>query len=68
MRILLAAHVVVLCCAFTLAVTPALAEGEGRGIGYAAIGPAFDLPAGISVERQDVYVSLRSVRLTYVFK
>lgn len=68
MRILLAAHVAVLGCALTLAVTPALAEGEGRGIGYAATGPIFDLPASISVEQQDIYISLRSIRLTYVFK
>jgi hypothetical protein len=47
---------------------PAVAKDEGRGIGYAATGPIFDLPAGISVERLEVDVSLHSVRLNYVFK
>jgi len=47
---------------------PALAQDEGRGIGYAAAGPIFDLPAGVSVERQEVHVSIYSVRLAYVFK
>ena len=55
-------------CAATLAIIPAAAEDAGRGIGYAATGPVFDLPAGISVARQDVHISLDSVRLTYVFK
>lgn len=64
MRTLLAA----LGCALTLAATAVLAEGEGRGVGYAATGPVFDLPANIHIERQDVHISLRSVRLTYVFK
>ncbi len=50
------------------AATSALAADEGRGLGYAATGPAFDLPAGISVERLDVHVSFYSVRLAYVFK
>lgn len=36
---------VALCCAVTFAAIPALAEGEGRGVGYAATGPVFDLPA-----------------------
>jgi hypothetical protein len=52
----------------TAAPVPALAQDEGRGIGYAATGPVFDLPAGMSVERLEVYVSIRSVRLAYVFK
>ena len=43
---------------------PALA---GRDIGYAATGPVFVLPAGVSVERLDVHVSTYSVRLAYVF-
>lgn len=47
---------------------PALAQDEGRGIGYAATGPVFDLPSGMSVERLEVHVSIRSVRLAYVFK
>jgi hypothetical protein len=47
---------------------PALAQDEGRGIGYAAAGPVFHLPSGVSVERQDVYISIYTVRLTYVFK
>lgn len=47
---------------------PAVAEGAGRGIGYAAAGPVFELPAGISVARQQLHISLYSVRLTYVFK
>lgn len=64
MRTLLAA----LGCALTLAATAVLAEGEGRGVGYAATGPVFDLPVNIHIERQDVHISLRSVRLTYVFK
>ncbi len=64
MRILLAA----LFCAIALTAIPALAQGEGRGIGYVATGPIFDLPAGMSVERLEVHVSIRSVRLAYVFK
>lgn len=64
MRILVAAF----GCVATLAAIPAAAEEEGRGIGYAVTGPVFDLPAGVSVARQEVYVSLHSVRLTYVFK
>ncbi|MEH6949912.1 DUF4424 family protein [Nitrobacter sp. NHB1] len=64
MRTLLAA----LCCATTFAAIPALAESEGRGVGYAATGPVFDLPAGMSVERQEVHISLHSVRLAYIFK
>jgi hypothetical protein len=47
---------------------PAMAQDEGRGIGYAAIGPVFDLPAGMSVERLEVHISFYSVRLAYVFK
>jgi hypothetical protein len=47
---------------------PALAADEGRGIGYAATGPVFNLPADMSVERLEVHVSLYSVRLAYVFK
>lgn len=48
--------------------TPAVAEDEGRGIGHAATGPIFTLPAGVSVERQEVHISFYSVRLAYVFK
>lgn len=48
--------------------TSALAADGGRGIGYAATGPIFDLPAGMSVERLEVHVSFHSVRLAYVFK
>lgn len=47
---------------------PAPAQDEGRGIGYAIAGPAFHLPAGVSVERQEVHISIYSVRLAYVFK
>lgn len=47
---------------------PAAAEGEGRGMGYAIASPAIDLPAGVSVERQDIHISIYSTRLTYVFK
>ena len=54
--------------ALTLTITPALAASEGRDIGYAAAGPVFHLPAGVSVVRQDVHISIYSVRLTYVFK
>lgn len=43
-------------------------EDNGRGVGYVTTGPVFDLPVGVSVERQEVYVSIYSVRLTYVFK
>ena len=68
MRILLVASVASLGCALTLAVVPVVAAGEGRDIGYAAAGPVFDLPAGVSVERQEVHVSIYSVRLAYVFK
>lgn len=60
--------VAVFGCIAALAAIPTAAEEADRGIGYAATGPVFDLPAGISVARQDVYVSLHSVRLTYVFK
>ena len=47
---------------------PSMAQDEGRGIGYAATGPIFDLPAGVSIERQEVDISIYSVRLAYVFK
>ncbi|MDN5926987.1 MAG: DUF4424 domain-containing protein [Hyphomicrobiales bacterium] len=57
-----------ICFAVALAATPALAQDEGRGIGYVATGPIFDLPSGMSVERLEMYVSIRSVRLAYVFK
>lgn len=48
--------------------TPVVAENGGRGTGYAATGPTFDLPAGISVEGLEVHVALDSVRLIYIFK
>mgnify|MGYP001189054092 CR=1 FL=1 len=54
--------------AAALAAVPALAAAEGRGMGRAATGRAFDLPAGVSVERLEVHVSFYSVRLAYVFK
>lgn len=54
--------------AAVLAPVPALGEYAGRDIGYAATGPVFDLPAGVSVERLDVHISIYSVRLAYVFK
>lgn len=58
-----------LCGAALLALAaPAPAQDEGRGIGTAVAGPAFHLPSGVSVERQDVYISIYSVRLTYVFR
>ncbi len=57
-----------ICFAGALAATPALAQDEGRGIGYVATGPVFDLPSGMSVERLEVHISIRSVRLAYVFK
>jgi len=47
---------------------PAVAQDEGRGIGEAVAGPVFTLPAGVNVERQEVHISIYSVRLTYVFK
>jgi hypothetical protein len=53
---------------FLALTTPALAQDEGRGIGTAIAGPVFNLPSGVSVERQDVYISIYSVRLTYVFR
>ena len=57
---------VAICVAALLALpAPALA---GRDIGYAATGPIFDLPAGVSVERLDVHISIYSVKLAYVFK
>jgi hypothetical protein len=58
-------------CGATILVSmamPSFAANEDRGIGHAATGPAFDLPADMSVARQEVSISLRSVRLTYVFK
>src|SRR3546814_17124501 len=57
-----------ICFAGALAATPALEQDEGRGIGYVATGPIFTLPAGMSVERLEVHISIRSVRLAYVFK
>lgn len=57
-----------ICFAIALATSPAAAQGEGRGIGYAATGPVFDLPSGMSVEQLEVHVSFYSVRLAYVFK
>lgn len=47
---------------------PGFAEDGGHGMGNAAAGPVFTLPAGVSVERQEVHISIHSVRLTYVFK
>ena len=47
---------------------PGLAEDKDPGMGNAADGPVFTLPAGVSVERQEVHISIYSVRLTYVFK
>lgn len=47
---------------------PALVAGAERAPGYAAAGPVFDLPAGMSVDRQEVHVALHSVRLLYVFR
>lgn len=46
---------------------PAGAEDGGRGAGYVAEGPAFDLPADMRVERQEMHVALDSIRLVYVF-
>lgn len=58
-----------LCAAVLPALSvPAPAQDGGRGIRYAAAGPVFDLPPGISVERQEVQISTYSVRLAYVFK
>src|SRR3546814_14340201 len=57
-----------ICFAVALAATPALAQDAGRGIGYVATGPIFTLPAGMSVERLEVHISIRSVRPAYVFK
>jgi hypothetical protein len=56
------------CFLVALAATPALAQDEAPGVGYVATGPIFDLPADMSVERLETYVSIRSVRLAYVFK
>ena len=57
-----------ICFAGALAASPALAQNEGRGVGYVATGPVFDLPSGMSVERLEVHISIHSVRLAYVFK
>ena len=57
-----------ICFAAALAATPALAQDEAPGVGYVATGPVFDLPAGMSVERLEVHISIYSVRLAYVFK
>src|SRR6185312_12618370 len=57
-----------ICFAAALAASPALAQDEGRGVGYVATGPIFDLPSGMSVERLEVHISIYSVRLAYVFK
>lgn len=59
-----------LCGVMILSALPAaaLADDEGRDIGYAASGPVFDLPPGMRVARQDVHISPYSVRLSYVFK
>ena len=57
-----------ICLVAALAATPVQAQDEGRGIGYAATGPVFDLPAGMSVERLEVHMSFYSIRLAYVFK
>jgi hypothetical protein len=57
-----------ICFAVALAATPALAQDEAPGVGYVATGPVFDLPAGMSVERLEVHISIYSVRLAYVFK
>src|SRR3546814_16165517 len=48
--------------------TAAMAAADsGRGVGYAASGPMFDLPAGMSVSQQETHISLYAVRLIYVF-
>lgn len=57
-----------LCCTVILPAIPARAADEGRGIGYAAAGPAFDLPDDMSMEQLVVHIALNSVRLAYVFK
>ena len=59
---------VVIAVAALLVPIPAFGEYAGRDIGYAATGPVFDLPAGVSVERLDVHISSYSIRLAYVFK
>jgi hypothetical protein len=57
------------CGAVLLALAaPALAQNKGPGVGTAIAGPVFHLPAGVSVERQDVHISIHTIRLTYVFK
>jgi hypothetical protein len=53
-----------ICFAAAFAASPALA----RDVGYVATGPIFDLPADMSVERLEMHISIRSVRLAYVFK
>lgn len=47
---------------------PVAAESEARGIGYAATGPLFDLPAGVSVASEEIRISISAVRLTYIFR
>ena len=51
-----------------LSAQAAAEEDRGREVGYVAMGPMFDLPAGVRAERHTVSVSIHSVRLAYVFK
>src|SRR3546814_12178163 len=53
---------IVLCTISTAAMA---AADSGRGVGYAASGPMFDLPAGMSVSQQETHISLYAVRLIY---
>src|SRR3546814_3594410 len=56
---------IVLCTISTAAMA---AADSRRGVGHAASGPMFDLPAGMNVSQQETHISLYAVRLLYVFK
>src|SRR3546814_13528257 len=55
-------------CALPILSTAAMAAADSRrGVGHAASGPMFDLPAGMNVSQQETHISLYAVRLIYVF-
>src|SRR3546814_10954095 len=55
---------IVLCTISTAAMA---AADSRRGVGHAASGPMFDLPAGMNVSQQETHISLYAVRLISVF-
>ena len=65
-----AIHLLALGVAIILATISSSAEagGEASTGRYIAEGPIFDLPPDMSVDRQEIRVTLHSIRLIYVFR